>query len=326
MKLKIRNLAAVCAAALIIFGCNKDYNPIPAKTSLNTIFAELRVTPQHYTVQAGTETTVTTTGGSKLHFSPTSFKDKNGNIITSGTVNISISEMLKPGDMIRNRATTMANGKPLISGGQMDINATVNGEQVYANGYDIAFKVPTGLATSPMTLFWGNNNRADSVVSWQQSDSSSPWGTVHPSYYPGTTDLYYNFSGCTNFQFINCDYFWNSPDSMRTASIVLPSSKFTDENTQVFLVLTSINCVLSNVAGIAPSSEYDKPTNTLRMISEMADHIVPDGQAYKLIVISKIDNQYYLYQSSGTVAGNLSVNADPQPVTKQQMDTALSAL
>lgn len=325
MNLIARNLMAVGTAAIFIAGCNKNYSPIPTTTSLNTLFAELRVTPQQYNVQAGTETTVTTTGGTKMHFSPTSFKDKGGNVITSGTVNVSVSEMLKPGDMIRNRATTMANGKPLISGGQMEIKATVNGEEVYSNGYDVAFKVPAGLAASPMTLFWGNTNRADSVVSWQQSDTSSPWGNVEPYYYPGTPDLYYNFAGCTNFNFINCDYFWNA-DSLRTASVIFPTDKFTDKNSQVFLVLTSINSVLSNVGGVMPSSDYDKTTKSLKIISEMRDNIVPDNQAYKLIVISKIDDQYYLHQSAGTISGNLAAPVNPLPVTKQQMEAALSAL
>ena len=79
---------------------------------LNQLFSGLRSTPQNFTVTAGRDTTIYGTNNTLLHFYTNSFKDAGGNIIQSGTVYIQLIEMYKPGDMICNRATTMAMDYP----------------------------------------------------------------------------------------------------------------------------------------------------------------------------------------------------------------------
>ena len=114
MKQTLRAALAVClTAAIIVVACKKSSNNTTGPTlSLNQLFAGLRTSPQNLSVTAGRDTMVFGANGTMLHFYTNSFKDASGNIVTSGTVNLQLIEMYKPGDMIANRATTTANDTP----------------------------------------------------------------------------------------------------------------------------------------------------------------------------------------------------------------------
>ncbi len=175
MKQKLLSIPTLfCAACFTLTSCQKDYN---ASTDVETIselvdlFTALRPTPQNLSVTAGREQVITGASGTMLHFYPNSFKDKNGHIITSGTVNLQLTEMYKPGDMIANCASTSTvDGFPLQSSGQINVSATMNGEKVYANKYGVAFK-QTGTQT-PMALYYGNANSDNPVVVWNISEAN----------------------------------------------------------------------------------------------------------------------------------------------------------
>jgi len=304
---------------ILLFSCNKpSYSPGTAgQTSLNQLFASIRSTPQTLSVTAGRDTIVYGANGTMLHFYTYSFKDAAGNIITSGTIDLQLTEMYKAGDMISNRATTFANGQILQSSGQINMVATLNGNEVYANSYGIGFKHGNS-SSAPMALFYGASANSDSVATWTQSDSTkngtTTTGTVTDTV-SSTPKSYFYFDTCSSFTWANCDWFYTNDSPETTVSIVLPDNSFNATNTQMYLVLPNVNrwgntadifiAVLSNVEdkGLG-SSSYTAKTNTLQLISEGNTNIVPAGLNYKLVVLANKNGTYYYYEQQGTIPHN----------------------
>ncbi|RYZ16917.1 MAG: hypothetical protein EOP49_51195, partial [Sphingobacteriales bacterium] len=153
----ILGASLILGSMLGMTSCSNDSpGPLTPNTqTINSLFQQLKSTPQTFTVTAGTQQTITGAKGTKITFHPGSFKDLTGNTISSGTVNIALIEMYTPGDMIANRVTTTTTAQnALTSGGAVNIKATVGGHEVFANSYSIAFK-QDGPKEAPMALFRG---------------------------------------------------------------------------------------------------------------------------------------------------------------------------
>ena len=331
-------------AALFIVSCSKNhYTCRTCGQSLNQLFASLRSTPQGLSVQAGRDTIVYGSKGTMLHFYTNSFKDASGNIITSGTINLQLIEMYKPGDMIANRATTMANGQILQSGGQVTINATMNGQTVYANSYGLGFK-HSNQSSAPMALFFGATTNADSTAVWTQTDSTKQGNIANGT----TTDTatggggtvntsIFLFDSCTNFTWANCDWFYSNYSPKTSVSVILPDTSFNGTNTQLYLVLPNVNrwgvttdtftAVLSNAEPELGGASYNAATHTMKLISESKVDIVPSGLKYELVVIANKNGQYYYWQTSGTVpSGGISVSAAMATATQGDVISLLQGL
>jgi len=147
------------------------------KSKLNTLFSAFHNSPQVINVTAGVPQVVICNKGTKLTFYSNSFKDAAGNTITSGTVTLKVVEMYKPGQMIAERAGTTSGNELLVSGGQINITATMGGAEVYAGKYGIGFKQPVS-STQAMSLFYGNTSNADSVTVWGSASTAA--GTTAP--------------------------------------------------------------------------------------------------------------------------------------------------
>jgi hypothetical protein len=312
MKYTLLSILSLCMVALVIvFSCKKTNNNTSTVTnvqSLNQLFAGLRTTPQGLTVTAGRDTMVFGTNGTMLHFYTNSFTNAAGNTITGGSISLQLVEMYKPGDMIANRATTMAGSQLLTSGGQVSVIATMNGQAVYVNRYGIGFKqnAPT---TTVMNLFSGDAGNADSVVAWQQLKDSLQHGafaigadtseSIAASY--GRSWVGYVFDSCSSLEYTNCDALYINDSPKVSISVVLPDNTFTPSNTQVYLVLPDINCAMSSIEPMLGGSNYNAATNSLTIVSEGATTIVPAGMNYKLIVMANKSGQYYFWQTSGII-------------------------
>lgn len=309
--------------ALAFAACkNGDYNVSQVTTNdralLNQTFNPLRSVPQGFTVNAGSAQVINGSEGTRLEFYPNSFKDANGNIITSGNISIELIEMYTPGMMIANRATTVANGELLISGGQIYIYATMNGNEVFANKYSVAFK-QTGSSQQPMAIFYGNTNNSDSVVTWEQGDTTKVGivtaATVADSFTKDSN--YFRFDSCGKFKWINCDYFLRSSQTKTRISVVMPDGSYTQGNTQVYLVVPNIRSVMG-VGG------YDATTHSFGLA---ADYGVPVGTVVHLAVIAKKDNNYYYsLQKDITVTENMTKTVTMTPLTLAGLRAALEDL
>ena len=324
---------ALFALSQIVASCSKNYNSAAPATKtitydhsgLNALFSDLRTTPQSFTVQAGTSVSITGTNGTVMQFYPNTFKDASGHVITSGTVSVQLTEMYKPGDMIANRASTMAQGNILKSGGQINITAAVNGQTVFANNYGVKFMQQTA-STAPMNLFYGSTSNIDSVATWTNGGDSTHNGTIAWGTTSYGADELYVFDSCSHFGYINCDALL-ATDSPKTAvTIIVPDSTYNPSNTQLYLVIPTLNSVISNVESYDASTNYIAKTNTMNIISEGHLDIVPTGMNYKFVVITKKNGNYYYYETSGITTMNMKLTATMQQKTSAQVKTLLSAL
>ncbi len=302
---------------ITVLSCSKNYSnnsTVYSPQSLNQLFAGLRSTPQSLSVQAGRDTIIFGANGTMLHFYTNSFKTASGTIITSGTINLQLVEMYKAGDMIRNRATTMVSGQILQSAGQVTIDATMNGQEVFANVYGIGFKHGSS-SNAPMAIYYGSTGNADSVATWAQSDTTKQGtkvnGTRDSSLFWASNFPYFSFDSSTVFHWVNCDWFYSNDSPKVSVNVILPDTSFHPRNTQIFLVLpfvshvgaandTLMKVLCSDRGGIA----YTAATNTMELTSDGSSIIVPAGLHYELVVITNKNGTYYYYSQAGVIPHN----------------------
>jgi hypothetical protein len=331
MKSTLLSLIGICLIALTTMLCckKKSSNPTYNQSNLNQLFSGLRSTPQSFTVTAGASQTVVGANGTVLNFYPNSFKNASGTIITSGTINLQLVEMYKPGDMIQNRAvTTTSDGQLLQSGGEINIIATMNGQEIYANKYGIGFK-QSGPSSQSMELYYGSVNNVDSVITWTVGNNVNPGttapSTIHDSVH--THNYLYLFDSCTNFLSVNCDdtYTENWANvSNTTVSVTIPDEKFNPGNTDVYIVATTFKKIaILAKPGPANSfvfSETFSAGGTYHTIG------LPIGLNYELVVLSNINGSYYYYQTSGIITNGMTINAAVAPETRGDIIARLAGL
>jgi hypothetical protein len=301
-------LLLVAALAVFVASCTKTPDNVSEptnvglydKTKLNSLFATFRYTPQQFTVSAGTLQVVRGQKGTKLTFYPNTFKDAAGNSITSGTIDVRLTEMYTPGDMIANRATTMGKNEPLVSGGQVLITATHNGQPVTVNKYGIAYA--NASKNEVMNLFPGNTNNPDSVTTWGDPIVSvgtfCVTGTVDTS--ADTTLLAYKFDSCTTLNWVNCDRFMNDSAPKTKVYAKVNNALFNSSNTQTYLIFPTINSV--TVMG-----DYEAVSKRFGLYSFYA---LPVGLPVNVVVMSAKDNKFYYFEKKGlTVTANMEVDA-----------------
>ena len=307
-RISIILLAMIVTTTAAIISCKKTNNTTTPVTT--AVFSSLRSTPQTLSVIAGRDTTVYAANGTMLHFYPNSFKNSTGNIITSGTINIQIREMYKPGDMALNGATTTADVGQLSSGGQVVISAYLGTQEVTANKYGIGFK-QAGASTQPMQLFYGTTNNNDSMATWTISDTTKTGttsnGTVTDSTGGGTgsgVNFMYIFDSCTNFGWVNCDHFSGSTYTLTNISVVMPDNSYTPANTEVFLIFPTDNSVMQLDAYSSANLSFSYITNR-----------IPEGLNYEIVVVTNKNQSYYYWSGTGTITAHMSLNAAPASET-----------
>jgi hypothetical protein len=311
---------------IVICSCSKRANEkeiaspatsITDKTKLNSLFAPFRTTPQTFVVTAGISQMVIGAKGTKLRFNPGSFKDENGNVITGGNINLELIEMYKPGNMIANRATTMSNGNFLASGGQIYLKVSMSGKNIEAGTYGISYA--NAESGNIMNLYTGNTANEDSVVTWGNPLASLGTfcvnGTFDTTGTGVTGDLYYKFDSCTKFEWINCDRLYSNPAPKTKIYLTMNDTTFNATNTQVYMVIPSINSV-------ACMSFYDA---TLRRFQFNNYYTVPEGITVSFIAMAVKNGSYYYFESPNQeVTTNMVIDASS--VSTQSIDFIKSRL
>lgn len=316
-----------CVAVMVVFSCKKKTTePTTYDVShLNQLFSGLRSTPQNFTVQAGRDTILLGADSTVLHFYSNTFKDAGGSIITSGAITVQLIEMYRPGEMAANRTSTTANGQLLQSGGQVNIVATMNGKEVFANKYGLGF-AQSSMSNISMQLFYGGNANSDSSTTWSIGDTSKKGtiatktirDTAHYKYqYPAQ---YYLFDSCTNFHWTNCDRFWRDSLSNTAVSVIFPDNSFDPSNTQIFLIFPTIN------SAVDMSPDFGNTYNPSTYTFKLAHGQAPIGMSYKLAVMTNKNGLYYYYETSGTVTDGLTINAAMASESLGDIKTRLHAL
>lgn len=323
---KLMSAVMASAIALSFASCKPDNDPIPVnpiatEAPINSLYQALKQQPQSFNVNAGSSQTITGANGTIITFNAQSFKTQAGVVITSGSISIKLIEALTPGQMIMNRISTVTNaGNLLQSGGSVNIVATQNGNPVYANSYKISFKQPAA-STQPMALFSGivtSGGTNSGAVIWSDDSTNTVNGTnvFNPNDSMGTA--YYIFDSCTNFNWVNCDYFANAPNPKTDITVVMPDGTYNDSTTDVVMILPALNMV----CGIG---HYDAATHSFNLGT--SNYFVPLGNNIKVVIMGIKNNVYFFeLKNNITVTNGLTLTATPANTTLSNIQTILSGL
>lgn len=210
-------------------------NPNQATSAeLKAFYANnLSAANQNFTIDVASPALIVGSKGTKLQFYANSFETMTGQNVT-GNIQISMVEIFSKADMILMNKPTMGNNlmgglNPLISGGEMKITATQNGQTLRLKSgftYDLQVPAPNGVDPN-MGLFYGDNSN-DTLV-WTIADSAN---------FSGQGNTYFAFPDSLNW--INCDYFYNNPNPQTTVNVQVPAG-FNGTNCSVFVSFDGLN-------------------------------------------------------------------------------------
>jgi hypothetical protein len=327
MNYTLRTTAALCAATLMLnASCKKhpDNTSEPTqydRTQANKAFAPLQKTPQKFTVTAGVAKKIMGAEGTILSFYPNSFKDKNGNIITTGNIDIELTELYKLGDMIAHRTSTVTSAGVLTSGGELNIKATMNGQEVFANTYGVGFKSPTAATSKPMELYYGDANNPDSVTTWKLSDTGKGRSVSGTTYITDSSlalmeSPYFLFINCTSFNMVNCDHPYDAGSGYVRINVHFTDDRFKNSYYPLAIAFPSLN-----IATNMYFREYNN-TNTVTFVG-----YAPLNRDCKFaLIIPKGPSVFYYYEKQGQVTDEMDINADMQELSTTELKAKLSAL
>lgn len=320
-------LLASCTALLLADSCKKPENTstletVTTNSDLST-FDALRSTPQTFSVTAGTAKSLLGAAGTYLRFYPNSFKDKNGNIITSGTVNLELIEAYEVGDMIANRAATVTNTGVLTSSGEVNIKATMNGAEVFANKYGIGFKAAQTATAKPMELYYGDRNNPDSIVTWSAKPGAKDDTVSGITYVTDTSvklieGLFYLYDSCTSFKWVNSDHPHDGSSKYIKITVNVSGLQFTGN------IYSNLNIAFPalKIATTLRQLSFDQNTRTGTYQGWSAT-----GTSAKFaFILPKDKSNWYYYEYTGMVTDGLVINATPKLITLAEVKTKIKNL
>lgn len=169
----------------------------------------------------------------------------------TGDVDIDYVELFDRGNMLVTNKTTMGvlpNGDKslLLSGGEVYINVTQNGQQLDTN-CGLSVSIPTSLTggTVPGMLPWKGTVDVDGNIVWEQQFIDFWVGTEQ-----GESEESFN-AYLEDFGWFNCDKFYNFEGPKTNVEIIVPQG-YNNINSQVFVALVNTPNTLGNLSGEYP--------------------------------------------------------------------------
>jgi hypothetical protein len=315
-----RLLLSAIAASLLLITCKKDNDmngpsaPAPGAVA-NPLRAyldqNLADATQSFTVNATSGGSVLGNRGSHVAFAPGAFVTASGGPVT-GTVQVKLIEVLTVADMLLMNKQTVGNFggelRMLKSGGEIKIEATQGGSEVFIVPNGAVVSIPGGNSADPlMEVFYGTED-SDGDVVWNLStdtitiQDSSVWDTT------GGNWFYYTFAA-DSLNWINCDYF---PSGSLASVLVDAPDGFDGSNTMVWLALPSMN----GVGGAWYNSSL--------LFQTFASPIGNQGVIVGLHEDG--DGNYFSSFTNITVATGLTVPITFSPTTLAQFEADVNAL
>ncbi|MES2703475.1 MAG: hypothetical protein V4649_12600 [Bacteroidota bacterium] len=159
-----KHLIAVLAAATCLAACNKDYNAIPGDTyTLQSAFKELAPKSKIVTLNAATGGTFRGNSGTRFIFPANTFVTASGAPVT-GDVQVEVTEYTRKSDMLFSGVLPISGGEPLLSGGEINVTATQNGQALgVAPGATFRANMPMKKPDTAMQLFVGERPNGGAV-------------------------------------------------------------------------------------------------------------------------------------------------------------------
>ena len=140
-------IIAIPLFLLLFAACTKDdtphnYGTAGPYTSLDNIYSSLAPVAKSTTLSVSSGGSMRANGGTRFVFPPNAFVTASGAAVT-GSVDITVNDWLKKGDMIFGKVLPISNGNSLESGGQAFVNVSQNGKPVFLkNGANMLINLP----------------------------------------------------------------------------------------------------------------------------------------------------------------------------------------
>jgi hypothetical protein len=278
---------------------------------------------QNFTLTAGNgAVTFTTTKGVQITINGDCLT-LNGNLVTSGQIDIEYAEVFDPGTMIVTDKTTMGrlpNGDMglLISGGEFYINATKNGQQLDIT-CAMQLMIPanlTGVLQTGMSL-WDGTIDDNGNLDWDEQvpNTAGGQGGVFGEG-QGASGVYLAFMN--DFGWTNVDRFYNDPRPKTTILATVPTG-YNFENSAVYLHYVGEGSALAKL------DTYNAVTN------QFSEHYgqVPVGLEMHIIFVTEDNGNYrYAIKAVTVVADAVYTFLDAETIvgTEAQLIAAINAL
>lgn len=159
-----------------------------AASPMDTVYSQIRPQTQTFTLKHNEAQVITTEGGTKLMVPANGFVDRKGNPV-EGNIQLEVIEAFDLDDFITSGLTTTSDGKLLLSGGMMNINATANGSDLeLASGSEINIVMPL-MDKKDYQIFTGD--LGENGINWQIDSTAQEQDYLIPVslnlLYPDTT-------------------------------------------------------------------------------------------------------------------------------------------
>lgn len=310
MKMAWKTLAI---SLVFLVGCETDdpiQNPpqvAPSLQKIEAFFDENKPELQDFTLLGSSYQEVRGESGTVIAIPPNAFVDQSG-IPVTGNFTFELKEVYTPGDMIFEEKWTTSGGNILTSGGELYINANLNGEQlILADDKELSIMVPTDNPDPQMELFVGVGEGDN--FDWVQ-DSTDVSECVDSNSL-GNSSYCFEIDSLINW--INCDYFRNDPRPLTDVEIVVPSG-YDTQNTLVVIYIPSLNSVV-------PVYTYQNGSFYVN-----GGYQLPVGLAVTFVSVHYDGNDFYYALQNNTIVNNHVETLNFQMVTQAQLTTIIQSL
>lgn len=278
------------------------FNFLPDSTPSRRLLAS--IAPAVYTDSFevnNSPATILSPDGLTCVFPPLCCVTPNGLSVT-GKVYVQMLLIRKKGDMLAADKPTISNGRLLVSGGEIFVKLTKNGDELrLAPGKSIVLKYNDPQPVSNMRLFYGDETNPNRF-NWILADSLGA-GTQ-------TITIGNNFYQLVSsrLRWINCDAFADTLGTSRVQITASLSPIYTNVNTVCYLVFNNRRSVIG-MYGSAITRKFQSG-------------LVPVGEPATMVVISKLGNQYLIGKQT-FITGQNTTAVNQQIVSTVPLPTSL---
>jgi hypothetical protein len=315
MKSTLKSAAVAVAAIITLAACKKN-NDKPAFVRAEEILGKNAIPAQTFTGDATTGFTIVGEKGTKIVFPPKALRGGDGQPV-SGTVTITLKEVLSKKDVMFSGVMTESNGQLLESGGELLVKAQKDGKELgIMPDSAIRVEVPKVMNDKDMGLFVLGERKRDQNGGNGQQPPQNP-NTWNPAPYApfGNGPNSYSFS-LPAFTWVNCDRFYSDPNPKTTITV---SPVFADNNQvsdlQVMLVFRNIQTVIT------------LPFNYGLNKFESYQNSLPIALQADLVIIGKDSDGYLQFGTQLiTISANQHIDAGIHRATQAEVDAFLATI
>lgn len=306
-----RNYFIIAAAgmALLATACKKDIpdmeNTYPGVAASNgglaNLFLQNAPPVQQFTVNASTGAYITGMNGATLMISPNAFVFQNNQPVT-GNVTVGLQEVYNKRDIIFSGGFTTAYGLPLVSGGEINVTAYQNSQELkLAYSGAIYATIPTTSTAPAMNLF-----RASSFGPDRDFVPMATQNAINP----GWDSSGYNYGfGLDSLDWSNCDVYMSYANQYDMTEFTVPvPAIYNDSN--CYVIITSTHSTFATRIW-----EYDAATHMF----ECGYYRLPVGLDFTFTIISEINGTYAYDSRTVTMEENMSITLNPSVTTEAQI-------